>query len=400
MSRTTANRVLNRLTLRSDAALVDRYANVDPTEIVADLLAAPPRDVPAPDPIAEGDEYGTAIGWWLDQLRHPDGGLHERMVWIWHGHLTSGLGKAPPRMMIAQNRLLRRHALGNFRELLGAVTVDPAMLLWLDGAGSHADDPNENHARELMELFALGRGHYSETDVGNAARALAGYWIDEEDGDRVVFEPEHALRHTVAFLGRRVRTADDVVDAVCDHSACAPWIAGMLHAAFHGTTPDDRRRAELAAVFVDSGLEIRPLVEAVVSDPALVDAPARPRSALEWYLAAERLLGVEFDTWGLDQLGQMPLDPPDVAGWPGHERWMSAGLVLTKAQIAMNHAWDTPTLDDTDPVGDVLRRANLTEVGEPTRRSLERLAAAVAGRRERSTVLCAAVAVSPEFNLV
>ena len=142
-----------------------------------------------------------------------------------------------------------------------------------------------------------------------------------------------------------------------------------------------------------------PLVEAVVTDPSLVDAPDRPRSALEWYLALELVLDVEIDIWSLERLGQVPLSPPNVAGWPGNERWMSAGVVLTKAQVAMDYAWDTPTLDDDDPVGDVLRRAQLGEVSDSSRRSLEQLAESIDGRRETSTLLCAAVAMTPEFNL-
>lgn len=400
MSRTTTARMLRRLTLRCDAAMVDRFADTAPETIARTLLDQPGRRISTPDFENMDDPWGEVVRWWLDQMRHPDAGLHERMVWFWHGHLTSGLDKAPPRMMATQLQLLRRHALGNFREMLREITLDPAMLWWLDGSGSWADDPNENYARELMELFALGRGHYTETDVRNGARALAGYWVhDGDDGDRVEFDSEGALRAPVEFLGTRVRTVDDVIDTVCDHPACAPWIAGTVHEAFHGSPPDDDRRAELASIFASGGLEIRPLVEAVVTDPALVDAPERPRSALEWYLALEIVLGLDMDPWSLDRLGQVPLNPPNVAGWPGHERWMSAGVVLTKAQIAMDYAWDSPTLDDADPVGDILRRANLDTVSDITRRSLTELAASTEGRRERSTLLSAAVAMTPEFNV-
>ncbi len=400
MSRITTARLLRRLTLRPDAALVDRFADADHETIVGALLDQPGREITTPDFENMDDPWSAVVRWWLDQMRHPDAGLHERMVWFWHGHLTSGLDKAPPRMLAAQHQLLRRHAFGNFRELLREITLDPAMLWWLDGSGSWADDPNENYARELMELFALGRGHYTETDVHNGARALAGYWVDDgEDGDRVEFNSDGALRTSVEFLGRRVRTVDDVIDAVCDHPACAPWIAGKVHEAFHGSPPDETRRAALAEIFASSGLEIRPLVEAVVTDPSLADAPDRPRSALEWYLALELVLDVDMDPWSLERLGQTPLNPPNVAGWPGHERWLSAGIVLTKAQIAMDYSWDSPTLDDDDPVGDVLRRANLDGVSETTRRSLDELAGSIEGRRERSTLLSAAVAMTPEFNL-
>ena len=394
--------VLRRLTFGPTDDHAVRFDGVAPLDAVDALLADPPGTLTAPRFGDDGDDWATTE-WMLSQVRRPDAGVHERMVWFWHGHLTSSVAKASPDEMMTQQELLRRHALGNFRTMLHEITLDPAMLYWLDSAGSVAAAPNENYARELMELFALGRdsGAYIEADVRAGAMALAGYWVDDEDDEaRVVFEPDEALGADVEFLGRRVRTAGDVVDAVCDHPACARHVARRLHRSFVGADPAPARLDELASVFAGSGLEIRPLVEAIVRHPTLVDAPVeRPRSPLEWYLAFERLVGADVDAWVLELLGQVPMAPPNVAGWPDAERWISSGAMLTKAQIALDHAWDTVTLDGAEPVGEILGRAGLDGVSDATRATLDELARSVDGRRDRSSLLHAAVAVCPEFNL-
>jgi uncharacterized protein (DUF1800 family) len=282
------------------------------------------------------------------------------------------------------------------------ITIDSAMLYWLDGAGSIADAPNENYAREVMELFTLGRasGAYTEADVRAAAVAFSGWWVDGENGNEVRFDEESGPQAPVSLLGQRVSTAAEAIDVICDHPACAPFIAGKLHAYFVGATPSDARRAELADVFVSSGLEVLPLVTAIVDHPSFLESPGnRPRSALEWFLAARHFYGVDIDQWALSLMGQVPFEPPNVAGWPGNDRWLSAGATFTKAQTASDASWDTPTLDDADPVGAVLARAGLHDVSDVTRAALDGAAAAVDSRRDRSTILHALVALSPEFSL-
>ncbi len=391
--------VLRRLTFGPTDVQLARFQDAGPADAVAALLDDPPLGLQTPR-VGDDADWLAATEWWLAEMRRPDAGLHERMVWYWHGHLTSSIEKASADDMLAEQEILRRHALGNFRTLLRDITLDPAMLYWLDGSGSVAEAPNENYARELMELFTLGRdsGAYTEADVRAGAKALAGYWVDDDRG--VVYEPEEALRGRVQFLGRRVGTPDEVVDAVCDHPACPRFVAERLHYSFVGRLPDELRLDELARVFAESGLEIRPLVEAIVTHRSFLDAPSdRPRSPLEWYLAFERLVGADVDAWVLELLGQVPFGPPNVAGWPDAARWISSGAVLTKAQIALDFSWDTVTLDGADPVAEVLDRAGLVEVSAATRRTLDEIAGSVVGRRERSSVLHAAVALCPEFNL-
>lgn len=373
--------------------------------MVRALLGDEPLSVRAPDVAGDNDDEGnfwSATEWWIDIMRRPEAGIHERMAWFWHGHLTSGLDKSSPSNMLVQLQLLRTHALGNFRILLHAITLDPAMLLWLDGAESDAAAPNENYARELMELFALGRhsGAYTEADVRAGAKALAGHFVEGENDRDVVLEPDLALNRPVEFLGARVKTAADVVDAVCDHPMCARFIAGKVHEYFLGTPPSDERLDALARIFAGADLEIAPLVEEILTHPSFHEQPlSRPRSALEWFLALERLLGTRLETWVLESLGQVPLNPPNVAGWPNLERWVSGGALFTKSEVSFDYSRDSPTLDSGDPVSEVVARAGLVTATDSTRSVLDDIVSGVGGRREISALLHAAMAMSPEFSL-
>lgn len=392
--------VLRRLTFGPSRGQLDELSGVAPADLVARLLAAGPLDVEDPE-LGSDDDYARLPQWWLDIMTRPDAGLHEKLTWFWHGHLTSSLDKSSPSLMLRQHRLLREHALGNFRTLLQTITVDAAMLYWLDGAGSTIDAPNENYAREVMELFALGHdAGYTEADVRAGARAFAGWWVDGDHDDEVRFDPESGLVGRVELLGREVRDTAEAIDAICDHPACAAHIAGALHHFLVGEAPDTDRRAELAAVFVDHDLEILPLIEAIVSHPSFLEIRSnRPRSAVEWFVAVQHFYDLTIDWWPLDALGQVPFFPPNVAGWSGWSRWVSVGAAYGRARIAGDYASETPTLDDGDPVADVLWRAGLVEIGDDTLAALTEAAASQESRRDRSSLLHALVACSPEFCL-
>ena len=394
--------VFRRLTFGPHPGDMDRVAAYSPDELVTELLAAPPLAVSPPE-LGSDDDYGRVTQWWVDLLRSTEAGLHERMVWFWHGHLTSGIQKAAPSLMVRQNLLIREHALGNFRTLLQQITIDAAMLGWLDGDGSTVENPNENHARELMELFTLGHGSgYTEQDVHYGAIALAGWWVDDEAADSVVFDDSISQR-SVPFLGGRVTTATDVIDAVCIHPALAPHIAGRMYWTFHGTEPADDVRNELATIFLDSGLEIQPLVEAIVRHPTFLDNTLnRPKTGLEWYISLCNLYGTSPDWSPLEALGHVPFNPPNVAGWPGHSRWTSVGAELAKAQIAWDYVWEVKGPEDSaagsDLVADLLSRASL-DVSSDTRRALDTAYGANPDDWEPFRIIYALIAMCPEFNL-
>ncbi|MEO1060135.1 MAG: DUF1800 domain-containing protein [Actinomycetota bacterium] len=407
-SRVATARVLRRLTFGPFPEQLDELAGLDPSALVVELLDRPDLGAPAEHPGAgTEEEWDAPVRWWLARMADPAAGLHERMVWFWHGHLTSSIEKVEGwGPMWDQHLLLREHAFGNLRELLQAITVDRAMLWYLDGEGSHGDEPNENYSRELMELFALGRGNYTEDDVRAGAKALSGWYVEwTEDGPgEAVFDPEGHWGRSVPFLGRRVLDAADVVDAVCDQPAIGPHIATALHTELIGRPPSPERATELGRLFVETGLEIRPLVEAIVSSPDLLDPDAgRFRTGVEWLVAAFGVLGAdeELGRGAAEHLNQIPFAPPNVAGWPHGPSWAAPSQQLARLTM-LSWVDGAPELGDGDPgeaVEVVLGRCGLVEVSDDTRAALLNAAAAYPDDPEaRSHLLHVLALASPEFG--
>lgn len=397
--RARISHLLRRTTFGPFPGQVEALAGRGYDAALAAVLGASPKAVEPPQ-LGVDDDEGQLVRWWLKVMASPDAGLHEKLVWFWHGHLTSSYEKSTPGLMWRQHQVLRANALGNFRTMLQKITLDAAMLRYLDGAGSQAAAPNQNYGREVMELFALGRGNYSEADVRSAAEALSGYVVDDDNGYQVRFDPQAGPQRAVPFLGRTVRSAADVVDAICAHDACAPYVAGRLYRYLVGTDPSDQVRAELAGPFRASGLEIAPLVEAILRHPTFAAGRfSRPRFPVEWFTAANAVLGVDGEPDALDDLGQRPFRPPNVAGWPVSPRWLSAGAEFFRARYALDHADDTEVVDASDPVAAILTKASLYEVSAATKKALGQAASAASSRRERASMLHALVVCSPEFCL-
>jgi uncharacterized protein (DUF1800 family) len=278
------------------------------------------------------------------------------------------------------------------------------MLIYLDGDPSVVTAPNENYSREVMELFALGTGNYTETDVRNGAKALAGWDVNWDTGV-ATFSPEYALTTPVTFLGKSVKRYDEVINAVCDNAACAPFIAGKLHKFFHGVDPSSQRRAELAAIFVNNNLEIRPLVEAILRDPAFFDSSVRMNRAklpVEWVTHAFSATGYSDGGWQAsvaDNLGQLPFYPPSVAGWPGGTRWLAAANAIARADLAKDGPYLDAINNSSDMVATTLARCSLYEVSSATRTALNQVAVLTIPKWQRAMVLLAVALCSPEFAL-
>ncbi len=407
-------RAIRRLRFAPSSNDIARFGALTAIDAIAGLRNSSTVIAPVDnDPVMARDwnseNYDSLLQWWFERMLSPDAGLHERMVWFWHGHLTSSQQKATRSQLFAQQMLFRRHALGNFRELLQAITVDAAMLRYLDGDASKADTPNENYARELMELFALGIGHYSESDIRSGAKALAG-WRVTDDG--VTFDPEQGFDAPLTFLGERKRwDAESIVNKVCDHPACAPFITAKLHRFVAGSTAPDDFAEELSRIFVENDLEIAPVVDAIIYGPTFVDAePTRVRQPIEWLAATAAALGHSASTpaavgprvesWWFDQLGQIPFVPPNVAGWPDDTRWVSAGQVLARANLLANFMLPQSIIDTVEPtVDEVLRHCSLHSVGPATRSALENAAANQPADERRLELLLALTVLSPEFSL-
>jgi len=396
--RASVAHLLRRTTFGPLPGQVERLAQKGVDKALREILLGrplPPFELP---PANQEDD--TLAARWLSQMRSPAAGLHEKMVWFWHGHFTSGVAKVDdPRLLWKQHALLRRHALGSFRDLVQEITVDPAMLQYLDGDGSTGDAPNENYARELMELFTLGRRAYTEKDVRAAARALAGWSVD--DAGRAVFDEDAAFADRVTFLGRTGKLrARDIVDIVCDQPQCAAFIAGKVYRYLAGGEAPAERCAELAAVFRSAGLQIQPLAAAILLHPSFLESRMnRPRFPVEWVTAASAAAGVPSDAALCEAMGQLPFNPPSVAGWPPGERWLSAGVALARSALAV----EAPSIEGiagaADPVAATLERCSLYEVSDATLSALREAASAITGAEQRAAAVLGLALASPEFAL-
>jgi uncharacterized protein (DUF1800 family) len=392
--------LLRRATFGPFPGQVESYDGLSVDEAVTRLLDAGPQEI-APLDVSVNNErrFDDMIHWWPNTMRTDQSGLHEKMTFFWHSLVPSSIEKCDLATVYQQHLLLRRNAMGNVRQLLQEVTVDAAMLQYLDGAGSFALTPNENYSREIMELFALGRdGGYTEADVRAGAKALAGWWIDWDNNGEVKFNPGSALGQPVSFLGKQVSNEREVVDAIVDHPNSAPYIGGRVHHFFCGTAPTPERRAELGTLLRDANMEIRPVVEAVLRHPTFMEsARNRARTPVEWVAAASRFLEVNIDSWPLLEMGMRPFSPPNVAGWPSTLNWFSAGAVFTMVSQTYEKAWDAQVLEGDDLITLMATRAGIFDLSDTTRIAITSALNGLTKPHERAAICYALVATCPEF---
>jgi uncharacterized protein (DUF1800 family) len=281
-------------------------------------------------------------GWWLQEMLVTPSSFTERMTLFWHNHFVSSLRKVrPTRLMYRQNLLLRRHALGNFRDMLHAVARDPAMIVYLDNASNRKGQPNENFAREVMELFTLGEGHYSEQDIKEAARAFTGWGLDGETG-AYLFRPALHDEGVKTVLGR-TGTFDgaDVLEILLAQPQTAELVVGKLWREFISPQPDAQEVRRIADAFRRSDYDIRAAVRALLTSEAFFAEANRAvlvKSPLDLLVGTLRQFRFEIDdpypfVVMSRQLGQDLMAPPNVKGWPGGEAWINAGTLLARKQI-------------------------------------------------------------------
>jgi uncharacterized protein (DUF1800 family) len=317
-------------------ATVERLLNYERTsDDVESRIAALDLDVSRPD--------GMRLAWLYRMLltRRP---LQEKMVLFWHGHLTSAVskvgGQRAPGLFQKQLALFREQALGNWRDLLRGISRDGAMLVYLDNRLNRKSAPNENYARELMELFALGIGNYGEEDVKDAARAFTGWTVNRE-GQFTVAPRQHD-GDAKSVLGRTGNLdGDDVIDAILAHPAAAPFLAGKLFRFFAYDDPAPAVVDRLGDVFRDSGYDLRALVGAILRAPEFRSEHAyhaRIKSPVEFALGALKALDAETVPRNLPaalrRMSQELLNPPSVKGWDGGPAWINAMTVLERANYA------------------------------------------------------------------
>ena len=358
-----ARHLLNRTGFGATPAEIDAYARLTREQAADRLLGGAGRAAVTPPPAWTAEPFqprgyrGLSVeerrlaqramvqkafelqSWWLGEMLATPSPLTERMTLFWHNHFVSSQAKVrSPQLMYSQNALLRREALGNFGELLHEVARDPAMVLYLDSASNRKGKPNENFAREVMELFTLGEGHYTERDVKEAARAFTGWGFDPASGAFLFRAGAHDDGEKTV-LGRTGNLdGDAVLDILLAQPQTAERVVAKLWLEFVSPRPDPREVKRIAAILRDSRYEIRPALRALlVSDAfyapenraALIKSPVDlvVGTLRQFQFATGDVLPFVFAT---SQMGQVLFAPPNVKGWPGGEAWINSTTLLRR----------------------------------------------------------------------
>ena len=283
------------------------------------------------NPLAPYDAWGHDHLWWLDRMVRTSRPLVERMALVWHDWFaTSNDGVNSQRLMLNQNELFRRTGLGSFRSLLENVTRDPAMLLWLNGSDNSKWSPNENYAREMLELFSLGAGRgYDESDFRQNARALTGFRNDWRKNVGIVdfrYDPSYHDADAKTIFGKRGDWGwKDSVRLAVTHRDHPSFFVQKLWSYFVPTPPDAATAAALQKTYLAGDRAIAPVVTAILKHPALYTGPRMVKSPVVYNAGLLRRLGRGIDTtawsWLGDMAGQRLFYPPNVAGWDD-TRWL------------------------------------------------------------------------------
>ncbi|MCI0700523.1 MAG: DUF1800 domain-containing protein, partial [Planctomycetia bacterium] len=281
--------------------------------------------------------------WWLDRMlktRHP---LREKLTLFWHNHFATSNAKVQnARFMLTQYQLMQTHSLGSFRTLLTEMGIDPAMMVWLDTNTSTKGTPNENYARELMELFSLGIGNYTETDIREAAKAFTGYEI--KDGKGIFNRRQHDTSEKEVFGKKGKFTGEDIAKLCLEHPACPRFIVRKLYRFLISDT--DNPAAELidplAKQYREWDFDTGKLVSAMLRSNLFFSPDAyraKIKSPVEFAIGLVRTLEGTSGTLPLAEvlegLGQVIFAPPSVKGWDGGEAWLNAQTLLSRNNLAL-----------------------------------------------------------------
>ncbi|HZS25278.1 MAG TPA: DUF1800 domain-containing protein [Gaiellaceae bacterium] len=333
------------------------------------LVGPAPHDEKG-NPLAPYDAWGADHLWWLDRMVRTSRPLVERMALVWHDWFaTSNDGVDSQRLMLNQNGLFRTRGLGSFHSLLLEVTKDPAMLLWLNGSDNSRFAPNENYAREMMELFTLGAGRgYTETDVREQARALTGFRNDWRNGVGSVnfrYDPKwHDPGQKTIFGHRGPYAWRDSVRLAVAHADHPSFFVRKLWSYFVAGEPDAHTQAALEHLYLSSGTDVRPVVTAILKHPALYSGGRLTKSPVVYTAGLLRRLGRGIDTsawtWLDAMAGQQLFYPPNVAGWDD-TRWLDTatfrGRWIGVAQLLSSRTVDPSKAKTPADAQTVLTRA-------------------------------------------
>lgn len=278
--------------------------------------------------------------WWLYRLQQTSCQAWEKLVLFWHGHFATSAAKVTSAAaMLAQNEVLRQHAFGPFKQLVLAISRDPAMLIYLDSATNRRNNPNENYARELLELFCLGIGNYGEDDIRELARAFTGWEIIR---GRFTFNPFQHDPAPKTFLGKSgIDGGEEAVAWIVGQPAAAEFIANKLYRYYISDEPASPEViAPLADVFREQGFAIQPALKKIFTSRIFYSDAAyakKIRSPVELLIGLLRCLNATTSPVSLSrqlaELGQSLFYPPNVKGWDGGRRWINSATVVGRINL-------------------------------------------------------------------
>jgi uncharacterized protein (DUF1800 family) len=291
--------------------------------------------------------------WWLDRMATSSTPLQEKLTLFWHGHFATANRKVNDALlMYRQNALFRQLAAGNFRDLVHQMSLQPAMLIWLDNDPNVVGSPNENFARELMELFTLGVNQYTQADIAASARAWTGHNTLDSDRRQYHF---YAGRHDdgiKTFMGVAQNwDGPQIIDYLLRDNTtkkhvAARFIAEKLWSFFAYPQPEASVLDDLEAAFYDSDLDVHTLVRAIFLHPQFMSPQAKQglvRTPAEWVAGCLAALGMTADDtdpqWWMTEMGQQLFEPPNVAGWDQNGSWLGTMNVWARANWARYVTW-------------------------------------------------------------
>jgi uncharacterized protein (DUF1800 family) len=328
---------------KSDLTMALGYSTfadfIDKALLKDSVLPAAPNSwvttVPAQVQLTDGSAfkwYSEMTAWWYSRMVNEGLDMREKMVLFLHNHFSNDRDKVSyPQNMYVQNQLFRKYAFGNFKQLVKDVSIDPAMLIYLDGNNSRGAGPNENYAREVMELFTMGIGNYTETDIKQAAKVFSGWQVS---GLTSTFTASRWYTEAnVTIFGKTAKfDLNTLIDHIFDQKATAQFICRKLYQEFVYYKPDEVFISKMATVFKANNFEMKPLLKFLFTSDEFYKTEiigSKIKNPTELLVGSAKLLQVKTpdlnNFYELARTLQMQLfQPPNVAGWPGQREWISS----------------------------------------------------------------------------
>ena len=372
--RAAAAHLYRRAGFAASTAQLDVALKRSPQDVVAQLMQPADAKGHFADEMARMGDSMLASGnarnlsaWWLYRMLYTPDPLLEKLTLFWHGHFATSAAKVTdPKLMLAQNELLRTHARGSFREMVAGIARDPAMLLYLDSATNRKLHPNENFAREVMELFCLGLGNYTERDIQEVARSFTGWEVRRGEFQFNPYQHDEGIK---SFLNQSGNfDGDDAVRIVLEQPAAPRFIATKLIRFFVFDEPEPPAALvdPLAEELVAGDWNVGPIVQRILASQLFFSPMAtahKVRSPVELAVGLLRTLEGTTNLYRLaeevDQIGQAPFFPTNVKGWDGGRAWINSASLLGRANLVRRVVDDQNSRFAGGPLIGLFNRHNL-----------------------------------------